>query len=249
VPEPLNALRAGIGLDAIDRLWDSWREMAVLCTSIAELDPLAGETPSEVEYVGPVFEQVPPSGWHPPWPHDDERPLVLVSFSTDASQDPRSSRIRRTLAGLARMPYRVLVTSSNADVSGLEVPENAVVVQHIPHGDVLPMTAATVTHAGHGTIAASLAHGVPLVCLPIPRIADQPPLAAHLERLGAGRTLDGEAATAAEIAAATQDVLADSSYRVNALELAQVIAATSGAVTAANRLEQLAERVGSSPNE
>ena len=58
---------------------------------------------------------------------------------------------------------------------GLEVPENAVVVRHVPHGEVPPGAAATVTHGGHGTVAASLAHGVPLVCLPVPRIADQPP--------------------------------------------------------------------------
>jgi hypothetical protein len=53
-------------------------------------------------------------------------------------------------------------------VSGIEVPENAVVVRYVPHGEVLPAAAATVTHAGHGTIAAALAHGVPLVCLPHP---------------------------------------------------------------------------------
>ena len=100
VPGPLNALRAAAGLRTVDRLWDSWAGMVTLCTSVAELDPLAAEVPPAVEYVGPVFERVPPSGWREPWPADDERPLVLVSFSTSASQDPQGSRIRRTLAGL-----------------------------------------------------------------------------------------------------------------------------------------------------
>jgi UDP:flavonoid glycosyltransferase YjiC (YdhE family) len=198
--------------------------------------------PPACEYVGPVLERVPPSGWRLPWPRDDQRPLILASFSTDASQDPEGSRIRRTLAGLAGRPYRVLVTSSATDVSEIELPANTVILRHMPHAEVLPTAAATVTHAGHGTIVASLAHGVPLVCLPGSIIADQMPLAEHVERIGAGRALDGESATGADIAAAVDAVLSNPTYRATAGQLAQVIAATRGAATAASRLEQLAAR-------
>jgi hypothetical protein len=180
VPGPLNALRATLGLGPIERLWDNWRGMTVLCTSIRALDPMGEELPPAFDYVGPVAERVPPSGWYAPWPRDDARPLVLVSFSTMPFQDPAGSRIRRTLAGLAGRPWRVLVTTSSADVSGLAAPENAVVLRHVPHGEVLPGAAATVTHGGHGTVAASLAHGVPLVCLPGPRGGDRP----HVGRMG-----------------------------------------------------------------
>jgi predicted transcriptional regulator len=55
---------------------------------------------------------------------------------------------------------------------------------------------------GHGTIVASLAHAVPLVCLPHPIIADQVPLPEQVERIGAGRGLDGEWASEVDIAAA-----------------------------------------------
>src|SRR5207247_1946897 len=129
--------------------------------SIRELDPLAKEMPPAFDYLGPIFERVPRSGWRAPWPVDDERPLVLVSFSTMPTQDLQGSRIRRTLGGLAGKPYRVLVTSSGTDVSGIEVPENVTITRSVPHGEVLPSVAACVTHAGHGTIAACLAHGVP----------------------------------------------------------------------------------------
>jgi UDP:flavonoid glycosyltransferase YjiC (YdhE family) len=190
VPGPLNALRATLGLGPIERLWDNWRGMTVLCTSIRALDPMGEELPPAFDYVGPVAERVPPSGWYAPWPRDDARPLVLVSFSTMPFQDPAGSRIRRTLAGLAGRPWRVLVTTSSADVSGLAAPENAVVLRHVPHGEVLPGAAATVTHGGHGTVAASLAHGVPLVCLPVPYISDQTPLAAQLGLLGTAARKD-----------------------------------------------------------
>lgn len=240
VPAALNALRASVGLAPVEHLWDNWHGMTVLCATIPELDPLAGELPPDFDYVGPIFERLPPSGWHALWPRDDPRPLILVSFST-GSWPPQRSRIERTLAGLAGKSYRVLVTTSGADVSGIEAPANADLVERVPHAEVLPGAAAAVTHAGHGTISASLAHGVPLVCLPNPLIADQVPLAAQVERLGAGRALDGEVASAEDIARAVDAVLADHSYAAAAGRLAAKIAATSGAMAAATRLERLAE--------
>jgi len=125
-----------------------------------------------------------------------------------------------------------------ADVTGLALPENAVLVQHVPHAEILSEVAVTVTHAGHGTVTAALAHGVPLVCLPN-QTSDQPGLAAQVAALGAGLVLDGESATAADIAVAVEKILTDGSYTAAARRLAEVIAAAPGAQTAASRLEGL----------
>lgn len=84
-------------------------------------------------------------------------------------------------------------------------------VPFVPHASVLPHAAVTVTHAGHGTVAASLSHGVPLVALPN-LAADQPALAGQVAKLGAGIALDGERATPGEIADACRRVLADGAY-------------------------------------
>ena len=238
--DPLNAVRAAVGRPRIDCLWDSWPEMEVLCTTISALDPLREQMPPEFAYVGPIFETAASSDWRSPWPSDDERPLILVSFSTYPGSPPQASRIERTLRGLAAMPCRVLVTSSLTDVSEVEVPENAVIVQRAPHREILPEAAAMVSHGGHGTITAALTHGVPIVSLPNARIADQLPLTRRVGQLGAGRPLDGELATAEEIGAAVADVLANPTYRASARELARLIAATTGAVEAASRLERVA---------
>jgi UDP:flavonoid glycosyltransferase YjiC (YdhE family) len=77
-----------------------------------------------------------------------------------------------------------------------------------------------------------------MVCLPNPA-ADQPALAARVQALGAGLALDGESATAAEIGAAVQHVLADKSFAAAARRLADAIAAAPGAAAVAHRLEQL----------
>jgi UDP:flavonoid glycosyltransferase YjiC (YdhE family) len=174
--EPVNQLRATTGLESVEWLWTSWHPVPAFSNSIRRLDEFAAELPRSIRFVGPLNERSSGSCWQSPWAPDDSRPLVLVSFSTGPYWD-QTSRICRTLEGLADRDFRVLVTSNGADVRALRVPKNAIVVEHVPHHEVLPRTALTVTHAGHGTVITSLAHGVPLVCLPN-RAADQPMLAA-----------------------------------------------------------------------
>jgi UDP-N-acetylglucosamine:LPS N-acetylglucosamine transferase len=61
-----------------------------------------------------------------------------------------------------------------------------------------------VTHAGLGSVVAALAHGVPMVCLPLTR--EQPENAQAVVRLGAGRALRPDAGVD-EIAAAIREQL------------------------------------------
>jgi UDP:flavonoid glycosyltransferase YjiC (YdhE family) len=88
-------------------------------------------------------------------------------------------------------------------------------------------------------VVASLAHGVPLVCLPN-AAGDQPALAAQVSSLGLGIALGGEDASPADIRAAVREVLTPS-YPARAAHLAALIKATGGATTAADRLEALAK--------
>ena len=122
-------------------------------------------------------------------------PTAVLVHSARGHSCPRAvAWISRTLAALSKDRYRVLVTTGMADVIQMPGQGDAVLVPFVPHADVLPYASVTVTHAGHGTVAASLAHGVPLVALPN-LAADQPALAGQIERLGAGIALDGDNAT------------------------------------------------------
>jgi UDP:flavonoid glycosyltransferase YjiC (YdhE family) len=124
---------------------------------------------------------------------------------------------------------------------GVTVPENAVVVEFAPHQQILSRVSTTMTHGGHGTLIASLTHGVPLVCLPNPLVADQTLLALQVERLGAGRTLDGEQATAADITEAVEALIHVPTYRTIAGTLARSIRNAPGVVGAASRLASIPE--------
>ena len=212
--------------------------MPSLVTTIRELDTAAAAAPATARYIGPITEQLQDRGWRPPWPDDDRLPLVVISFSTTKLWD-QHARLRNALAALADEPVRVLVTGR----FGVDMPRNATAVDFVPHARVLPRAAAIITHCGHGTVTAALAHGVPIVGMPN-KAADQPYLARRVEELGAGLALDGEAAPET-IRAAVRSVLDDRRYSEGALELGASIARAPGRAGAAHELEQIA---GASPS-
>jgi MGT family glycosyltransferase len=230
-----NAVRASAGLAPLARLEQAWAELPSLVTTIPELDPAAAAGGALARYVGPIAEPVSGPAWDSPWDAADDRPLVLVSFSTTGFWD-QAGRARNTLAALAEEPVRVLVMGVDRAALG-PLPANAVARDFVPHALVTPLAAVTVSHCGHGTVAASLAAGVPVVGLPN-LAADQPFLARRLAELGAGIALDGDAAPD-RIRAAVRAAITEPAYRATARRLAAAIAASPGAAGAASEIERL----------
>ena len=97
--------------------------------------------------------------------------------------------LRRVVAALADLPVRGLVTLP--DYVGRAtlgaVPGNVTLSGYVRHAAVLPHADLLVTHAGLGSVVAALAHGVPMVALPLDR--EQPDNADALVRAGAGVAL------------------------------------------------------------
>lgn len=233
----VNEVRAQAGLQRVGSLWESWARFPSLSNSIRQLDPLAAQAPAAFTYLGPIIEDLPPSDWQPPWQANDPRPLVLVSFSTGPYWD-QTSRILRTLDAVRDRDCRALVTAGSIELDPAIVPDNATIVRRIPHDEILPHVAVTITHAGHGTVTASLKHGVPLLCLPNPA-GDQPILAAQVQNLGCGLSLEGDTATSSEIGQAIDRLIFAPSYTANARLLADAILRSPGISTAVSRLEEL----------
>ena len=95
-----------------------------------------------------------------------------------------------------------------------------------------------VSHGGFGSVLGALAHGVPMVDLPIG--ADQPLSAARITALGSGRSLDAIGATPDDVREAASSVLVDSGHRESAGRLADEIAALPSPEVAVGLLEWLA---------
>lgn len=176
--------------------------------------------PPNVRYVGPVLDDPDWTGaWASPWPESDPRPLVVASLSStfQNQRDP----LQRIVAALGTLPVRGLVTLGPAMAGeSFDLPPNVAAVPTAPHAQLFPRAAAVVTHAGHGTVMRALAHGVPLLCLPMGR--DQDDNAARVFARGAGLRLR-PSASPARIAAAVRRLLDEPAFRESAERLGRII--------------------------
>jgi UDP:flavonoid glycosyltransferase YjiC (YdhE family) len=235
-----NEVRVDLGLRPM-RAFDEYVrrvDRALVLTSPAFDFP--ARLPANVEYVGPQLDPAAATpAWESPWAPGDDRPLVVVGLST--THQAHEPMLDRIVAALATLPVRVLVTTAGATLRSTP-PANVHVARFVPHAQVLPGAAAVVTHAGLGTVHAALAHGLPLVCLPIGR--DQPDNAARVEWHGAGLRLSPESPPPA-IRVAVERVLRDRAFTASARRLATAFAEERRAERAPSALEAVAAHAGS----
>jgi UDP:flavonoid glycosyltransferase YjiC (YdhE family) len=212
---PLNELRTSLGLDPVASFFDQFHHARrELVLTSADFDFVGDVLPS-VRYVGPVLDDpawAAGAPWTPP-PGDD--PLVLVALSS-TFQD-HIGCLQRIIDALGTLPVRGVVTTGPAvDPSSLRSSPDVSVVAAAPHSEVLRHAALAVTHGGHGTVMRCLAADVPMVLMPHGR--DQGDNATRVVLRGAGVELK-RTASAAAIASAVGEVLADPRFRTAAAEL------------------------------
>ena len=145
----------------------------------------------------------------------------------------------RVLAGLGGLSVSVVVTvGPGLEPSALgRVPANVRVERFVPQSALLRRCDAVVCHGGSGSVTGALAHGVPLVVLPMG--ADQPMNAARVEALGVGRTLDAIGSTPEDIRGAVRQVIDDPTFRRAAERVRDEVAALPGPEHAVNLIEVL----------
>ncbi|MDH3707416.1 MAG: glycosyltransferase [Acidimicrobiia bacterium] len=205
--DAVNEVRRRHGLDQVDTMGDLLdRSAMVMVPCPPELDGAVDEPAANVRYVAPLLDTAGSGdGWTRP-PGDE--PLVVVSLgTTPMDEEPVLARVLEALGGL---PVRVVATvGDHVDPTSIAAPPNCSVSGHVPHTQLMAHAAVVITHAGLGTVLASLGSGLPMVCLPLGR--EQPDNAAAVVRVGAGIALSPEAAPAG-IADAVSVVLDEPRY-------------------------------------
>jgi UDP:flavonoid glycosyltransferase YjiC (YdhE family) len=207
----LNHVRRALGLAPYRSALESWERVArMLLLGIPELEDPGAQLPDHLSFVGPCTLL-------PALPHERlRRPRVVVSLSS--SDMAHRAALQAVLTSLGELPVDVVATTARAvDAGTLVAPPNCELHDWLPFPEALVGATAVVTHAGHGTVMAALAAGVPLVAVPLGR--DQPFTADQITALGAGIRCTPEAASHG-----TATVLANDSFRVAALRLRDRIA-------------------------
>ena len=186
--------------------------------------------PESVHMVGP-------GNWDPPaeppsWLDDLEKPLVLVTCSTEFQND--GTLAETALEALAEEDVNVVVTTAGVDPSTFKPPPNARVFKFLPHGPVLERAACVVCHGGMGITQKTLASGVPLCVVPFGR--DQLEVARHVEVAGAGTRLPAARLRPDRLLAAVREAR---SKKAGAQRIAAAFAGAGGPQAAADVLEKL----------
>jgi UDP:flavonoid glycosyltransferase YjiC (YdhE family) len=212
----VNGLRSSLGLDAVSSPVELLARSVV--TTVAELDG-GGPYPAGVTLVGPLADVGPPAAGGP---------VVVANLGTTPMDE--GPVLTRLVEALGELGEPALVTvGSHLDPAAFPAPAGVTVSGYVPHASVLPGARLFVGHGGLSGIGAALAHGVPMVCVPLGR--DQPDNAARVAAVGAGLLRPGSA-PAAELHAAMATVLRDPSFAAAAGRLRDAIPAPPVAVAA-----------------
>jgi UDP:flavonoid glycosyltransferase YjiC (YdhE family) len=238
VAEPLDALRAEHGLPADPGLAMLGRDLVLSPFPPSFRDPGWPLPPNTLSFRSRAVD-LAAAGDAPPWVmRRPDLPNVYFTLGTVFNEES-GDLFSRVLAGLRDLPINVVVTVGRGldpDVVGRR-PENVQVERYIPQSSLLPQCDLMINHGGSGSVIGSLAHGVPMVVLPMG--ADQPLNAARCEQLGVGIVLDAVRATSRSVAEAVTTVLSDPDYRVAAQRIRDEIAALPGPEAVVPLLEGL----------
>src|SRR4051812_7360617 len=227
----LNGARERLGLPPINEIHGGLSRQLTMVATFPQLEYPRGSWQPWQRIVGPLM-------WEQPYDEVDlpagDDPLVLVAPST--SQDPEQTMLRAAMEGLADQPVRVLGTYNRREPpEPIRVPPNARLVEWVSYAKTMPRCDVIVCHAGHGTVARSLASGVPLVACPA--AGDMGENASRIAWAGVGVPLPRRLVSARGVRLAVQRVLVDPGFSERAQALGEWSRRHAGSVVAAETLE------------
>ena len=239
IAESLNELRAEHGLAADPDLLMLSRYLVLSPFPPSLRDP-AFPLPSTALSFCPAVLTNHASRHRPEWlarlPYASTIYLTLGTVFNVESGD----LFNRLLTGLKTLPINVVVTVG-PQIDPQEIgrqPQNVHIEKFIDQWSLLPHCDLVVSHAGSGTVLGALAHGLPMVLVPMG--ADQPLNAKRCEELKVAQVLDPIESTPEVIREAVSAVRTDLSYRQAAEHIRTEIAALPNQNCAVSLLERLA---------
>jgi MGT family glycosyltransferase len=228
--KPVNIVRETAGAKAVRSADELLRRAPLMLVATGE--PFEYPHPdwgASVELIGPCdFDPPAPT---PAWLADIDKPIVLVTTSSDRQAD--SELPIAAMAALADEPLHVVATYPSGVPDGIAVPPNATVRKFAPHGIVLDRAVCAITHGGMGATQKALARGVP-VCV-VPHGRDQFEVARRVEVSGSGTRLPAKRLSPPRL---KSKVLQAMSMTAGARRVADGFEATGGVARGADVIER-----------
>jgi MGT family glycosyltransferase len=212
-------------------------KLAVITQTPKEFDFPGIPWPAQFHYAGPFNDD---EGREPvpfPWEKLTGKPLIYASLGTLVNGLGDVYKHILGAVGAVEDVQVVLSVGNNINPENLgRIPSNTIVVRSAPQIELLKRAALCITHAGLNTVLESLAHGVPMVAIPIGY--DQPGVAARIAYHGTGEFIEVDELTTDRLKGLIEKVSQDPNYRKRAAYFQKVISKTRGLDVAAGIIEQ-----------
>ena len=227
----LDAVRTDLGAPPVRRIERAMLRAPLMLYMTAEpFEYPRSDWPPSVRMVGPGI-------WDPPakppaWLDEFDKPLVLVTCSTEFQNDGKL--VRASLEALAEEEVSIVVTTAGVDPSSFTPPPNARIERFLPHSPLLERASCVVCRGGMGITQKALAAGVPVCVVPFGR--DQFEVARHVEVADAGTRLPASRLRPDRLRKAVREAMGK---RAGAERIASAFAAAGGPRAAIDALEAL----------
>ncbi len=239
----LNAFRAELGLPPVRQIVGQWLHSPdrVLGFWPEWFAPMQPDWPANMRLVGfdvqTRGEQDPPQALVE-FMQQGEPPIL---FTVGSGMQHGRAFYEASARACELLGRRGLLVTRKADQIPPKRPPSVMHVEYAPFNWLLPQCAAVVHHAGIGTIAQSLAAGIPQLSMP-GVVFDTPDNAIRLKRLGAGQIITQKRYTPERVAAMLRRLLDDPAVTARARELADKVRSIDAIALAATEIEHTAFR-------
>jgi MGT family glycosyltransferase len=228
---PINEIRERLHLRRVGSMDEFWRRAPLMLVASGKpFEYPQADYGDAVQMIGPCPLD-PGSGTAPDWLASIDRPIVLVTTSSEKQGD--DNLVQMAMAALADEPVHVVATVPAGQPDEFAKTPNATVCRLIPHSVVLERSVCAVTHGGMGATQKALARGVPVCVVPFGR--DQFEVARRVQVARCGTRLPAKRLSPQRLRSKVREALtmADGAQRV-----AAGFAATGGVARGADLVEQ-----------
>jgi UDP:flavonoid glycosyltransferase YjiC (YdhE family) len=176
VLDTINAVGAALGAAPLEALYDLFEVEEDILATLPELDHYRGR--SNARYRGPIFDAG--DGEEPHWPQGDSKKIFVYLRPTSRAFRPFASILRK-----AKLRTLWFAPGLPADaIEQLQSPSLRFVSRPLRISETASSADLAILHGGHGTTAAMLLGGVPLIV--VPENIEQLLLARNVATLRAG---------------------------------------------------------------
>ena len=207
---PFNAIRAGLGLGPVERMFHGWLHQAdaALCMVPAWFSPRQPDWPAQMVMTG--FGLADRGDTHPMPAHvaafldAGAAPVVVTAGTANAvSHDFFSTAIR----ACSSIGIRAILVTADPKQLSQTLPDGMIHAAYVPFAALLPRAAAFIHHGGIGSVSQALRSGVPQLIQPM--AFDQFDNASRVVQLGAGRELPARHFRQLRVAGELRSLLGD----------------------------------------